>query len=275
MKQDLTLSTTLSMWEEPQSLAEIKALFAPNLTENEFKAYVGMGKATGLNPFLREIWAVKYDKNAPAQYFIGRDGYRKSAQLQPDYDYHKVEAVYSEDEFESNNGVINHKYKFAGRGVLLGAYCITKRKSSSKEVYTSVLLSEYDKNHSNWKSMKETMIKKTAEAQGLKAAFQEVFAGTTDESSDESSVNPTAKTEFLNEKLNTVNKETGEIIDAKSELIISEDEALKLDIMLDELEFTDDRKKKILSFYGVSSLKDMTESQRDSLMKQLKIKESS
>jgi len=167
----------LSVWENDLSLKEIRELFAPNLTDLEFKAFVGMGKATGLNPFLRELWSVKYDKTKPAQIFIGRDGYRKIAQQHPAYDYHRVEAVYSEDNYVNDNGDIRHTHGFANRGTLLGAYCVVKRKDATKEMVTSVLFSEYDKKQSNWMSMKETMIKKVAECQGFKTAFQEKFSG--------------------------------------------------------------------------------------------------
>ncbi len=176
-------SNIMDVWAE-ENLREIHELFAPNLSPIEFKAFVGMGKATGLNPFLREIWAIKYDKSKPPQIFIGRDGYRKSGQQHPEYDYHRVEAVYSEDFFENNNGVINHKYGFAKRGILLGAYCMIKRKNSSKETFVSVMLHEYDKKQSNWNSMKETMIKKVAESQGFRFTFQEKFSGTYSEYED-------------------------------------------------------------------------------------------
>lgn len=268
------MSTILAIWEEPQSLQEIKSLFAPNLTDNEFKAFVGMGKATGLNPFLKELWAVKYDKSAPASYFIGRDGYRKAAQNHADYDYHKVEAVYSEDEFSSENGVVNHKYKFANRGILLGAYCIVKRKSSSLPIYTSVLLSEYDKNHSNWRTMKETMIKKTAESQGLKSAFQDVFSGTRDESEEDYIKSPTESTEKLNkiieEKVESVNTQTGEIYEAS--ILVSEDTAIKLDIKMDELEITPQQKSKILSYYKVKKLAELTQKDYEHLVNNLNTK---
>jgi phage recombination protein Bet len=171
-------SKELSVWDGEKALQEIKDLFAPNLTELEFKGFVNMGKALQLNPFLREIWAVKYDKSKPAQIFIGRDGYRVNARRHPQFDYLRVEAVYSNDEYLNDNGVITHKFGFANRGTLLGAYCVVKRKDSSEPEYRSVLLSEYDKRQGNWNTMKETMIKKVAESQGLRASFPDKFAGT-------------------------------------------------------------------------------------------------
>ena len=193
----------MTIWEEA-GLQEIKAIFAPNLTNLEFSAFVGMGKATNLNPFLREIWSVKFDKTKPAQIFIGRDGYRKSAQRHPDYDFHIVDAIYSNDEFEVHNGTINHKYKFFKRGELLGAYCLVKRKNSSQPTQTIVNIREYHKNQSTWNTMPETMIKKIAESQGLRAAFQEIFSGSYSEfESTGDSIHSTEKTEQLKQQLSS------------------------------------------------------------------------
>ena len=89
-----TIANSLNLWEDETKLKEIKAIFAPKLNNNEFSAFIGMGKANDLNPFLREIWSIKYADNAPAQIFIGRDGYRKSAQRNPDYQTHVVESVH-------------------------------------------------------------------------------------------------------------------------------------------------------------------------------------
>lgn len=170
-----------SIWESTEELALIKESFGRNLAVGEWNMLVQMGKATGLNPFLKEIWAVKYGTTA-AQVFIGRDGYRKSAQRHPLYDYHISDAVYSGDEFQVVDGEIKHKYNLTNRGELVGAYCIVKRKGSSRSSYVYVELKEYSTGQSLWsaagKGKPATMIKKVAEAQALKSAFQELFAGT-------------------------------------------------------------------------------------------------
>lgn len=80
-----TVNDVLAMWDNKEQLQEIRKLFAPKLTDTEFQFFIGLGKASRLNPFTKEIWAVKYgtDKDGndnPAQVFIGRDGYRKAAQ---------------------------------------------------------------------------------------------------------------------------------------------------------------------------------------------------
>ena len=67
---------TLKVWEEK---SKIRELFAPELTDNEFEFFVSLGIALGANPFMREIWAVKF-KDKPASIFCGRDFYRRKAQ---------------------------------------------------------------------------------------------------------------------------------------------------------------------------------------------------
>lgn len=197
--------TQLIKWEDSTQLQEVKKLFAPDLTQDEFQTFVGIGKATKLNPFLREIWAVKYGKQA-ASIFIWRDWYRKSAQSSEQYDYHLVDAVYMNDNFEIENGEVKHKYNFKDRWQLVWAYCLVRRKWASQPVYNYVDLIEYYNGNriiKNWEitneikktqygPMKETiwdtkpatMIKKVAEAQWLRGTFQELFAWTYDESED-------------------------------------------------------------------------------------------
>ena len=174
---------SLVLWDEDTQLAEIKKIFAPTLSPTEFQAFVGIGKSTGLNPFLKEIWAVKYG-NGAASIFIGRDGYRKMAQANPDYDWHFVDSIYSKDSFKVVNGQPEHEYKLSDRGALVGAYALCMRKKSSRPNYLRVDLKEYTTGKSLWGTKPETMIKKVAEAQVLRMTFQDLFTGTYDESEE-------------------------------------------------------------------------------------------
>ncbi len=169
-----------AIWQEQAKLAEVKKIYGKDLTDSEFAILVQIGQATHLNPFLREIWAVKYGTN-PAQIFIGRDGYRKAAQSNPDYDYHLADAVYQNDDFKIEDGEVRHTYSGKDRGALVGAYCVVKRKSSTKTMFNFVDIKEYSTGKSLWVGKPATMIKKVAEAQGLRMAFQQLFAGTYDE----------------------------------------------------------------------------------------------
>ena len=196
----MTVATPKMIWQEQDALSEIKKIYGKDLTEGEFTTLCQIGQATGLNPFLREIWAVKYG-GSPASIFIGRDGYRKAAQRDPEYDYHLSDAVYQNDDFKVENGEVKHAYSVQDRGTLIGAYCTIKRRSATKPVFTFIDFKEYyqgnkdeegkvkkrydrykkqyvDMGETLWDSKPATMVKKVAEAQGLRMAFQSMFAGT-------------------------------------------------------------------------------------------------
>ncbi len=172
-------SQHVAVWQDEE---KIRKLFAKDLSPDEFRFFVSLGASLGANPFTREIWAVKYNKNQPASIFCGRDFYRRKAQELPEYDGHLVDAVYERDEFAVEDGKVHHKYSLGNRGKLLGAYCIVYKKGIRQPYYVFVPFNEYNRGFSNWKNMPETMIKKVAEAQGLRGAFQGTFKGTYDES---------------------------------------------------------------------------------------------
>lgn len=292
-----------SMWEDNAKLQEIRKLFAPKLTDMEFQFFVGMGKATNLNPFLREIWAVKYSDKEAAQIFIGRDGYRKSAQCHRDYDYHQCDAVYENDDFEMNDGIIKHKYNLKNRGELLGAYCIAKRKNSERPSYVFAELREYSTGKSLWREpgfykndkgymsqggKPATMIKKVAESQCLRAGFQELFAGSYGEEEMESVrheenrpvvIHGNTQTEKLKNILddNVIDGETGEVIESpKSPRDIGSDQIAISQEQMDEIndlmmlkEFSQERIKKALAYHKVKVLEDLTDAQARIFLLQL------
>lgn len=279
------------MWEDSQKIEEIRKLFAPKLTEMEFQYFVGLGKAAGLNPFLREIWSVKYDERSPAQVFIGRDGYRKAAQAHHEYDYHQCDAVYENDIFEVQDGIVKHAYKLTQRGVLIGAYCIAKRHKSSRPMYVFVEVKEYSTGKSVWSQKPATMIKKVAESQCLRACFQDLLGGTYGE--EEMPNNQTennvrvihggTQTETLKNMLNpttidaeVVNIETGDVtLPTNEQAVTADNEPIsrenmdKIEILMDEKGFDDARKKKAFDYFKIENLADLTEAQAKIFLLQL------
>ena len=173
-------NNVLELWRKPDS---IRKQFAPDLTGDEFSFFMGLGISLKANPFNREIWAVKYDKSKPAAIFLGRDFYRKKAQEQPDYSGHVSHAVCENDMFKVENGVVLHEYSVKDRGELVGAYAFVYRKEMAIPIYVYVKFSEYQKKKADgtimslWKTHPETMIKKVAEAQALRMAYQGLFRG--------------------------------------------------------------------------------------------------
>lgn len=270
----------MDIWDSEQSIADIKRVFAPNLSDTEFKFFLGLGKATGLNPFCREIWSVKYG-NGPAQVFIGRDGYRKVALNHPDYDYHQCDAVYENDLFEVVSGEVRHTYNMKDRGSIVGAYCITKRRRASKSVYHFVRMGEYSTGKSLWASKPEVMIKKTAESTALRATFQEVLGGTytPEEMPEEMSVqkkpviSQTDKLKKILESKNVVNRihsdahtcsddvsdtDVGNVPNLISHTPATNAQVQKIYALIKEKEFSEERIFKALAYYKVSSFSEMT-----------------
>lgn len=252
----------INIWNNPDKLKEIREVLFSHISSDEFDILIGIGKATNLNPFLREIWAVKYG-SGPANIFIGRDGYRKAAQSQAEYDFHYTECVCKNDEFEVVDGVISHKFKFADRGELLGAYCIVRKRHSSQSVYSIVDFKEYNKKQSVWISMPKVMIQKCAEAVALRMAFQGVFSGTYSEAEEWEDkpkqvlkVNPKSVIDVKPGPENKISK-------------ISTSQIASILSMIAEVELPKDRKDKALKYYDVSSIEQLNMEDADHFLQML------
>lgn len=266
------VSQSMVMWEDNKKLEEIRKLFAPKLTDMEFQFFVGLGKASGLNPFTREIWCVKYQDNAPAQVFIGRDGYRKAAQAHSEYDYHQCDAVYENDKFEVINGDVKHSYSLTNRGQLIGAYCIAKRHKSSRPIYVFAELKEYSTGKSLWNAQTgkpATMIKKVAESQCLRACFQDLLGGTygEEEMGEGAEGAPIrhkeSKSQALMDKLKAAKGQVIDVEPIKEEtgLVASNEELEEIHALLAVKAFDSTRLKGAMEHYKVEKLADLTSAQ--------------
>ncbi len=267
------MMSSQALWDDNEKLEEVRKLFAPKLSDMEFKFFVGLGKASGLNPFAREIWCVKYQDNAPAQVFIGRDGYRKAAQAHREYDYHQCDAVYENDKFQIINGEVRHSYTLAGRGQLIGAYCVAKRHKSSRPIYVFADLKEYSTGKSLWNAQTgkpATMIKKVAESQCLRACFQDLLGGTYGEeemnrSDSSQNVYALKKSDLLMEKINTAKGHSGEsgpvIIENEDGELVTPKQIDTIDRLLFFKDFDDERLQKAFAHYRVEGVHQMTKAQ--------------
>lgn len=267
----------VDMWDDKAKLAEIRKMVSPNcdLTELEFSFLIQLGKATQLNPFMKEIWVVKYRKRnrdtgkfeeLPAQIFIGRDGYRKAAQRQADYEYHQVNAVYTKDQFNIINDEIHHAYGFGNRGELMGAYCIVKRKKASRPTYVMVSMDEYNLRQSLWEAKPETMIKKVAEAQALRQAFQEVLSGTY---SDAEMPEEPVVEEYRVVQGNTQTQKLKSLLNVTAAESASPDQIESIKILIDETDLPSERLEKALEHYKVNAFNEMNTIQAATFIRQL------
>jgi phage recombination protein Bet len=136
-----------------EDLALIKAKFAPNATESEFKLLMYMSKKFGLDPLLKEIWLVKFG-DSPAQIYAGRDGYLKVAHRSGQFDGMKTTIFWSED----------------GKKVTK-ATCMVWRKDTSHPFESEVYFSEYTTGKNLWNTKPSVMLGKVAESVALRKAF--------------------------------------------------------------------------------------------------------
>lgn len=234
LSQDDALNKVLMMWNDAKKVEEIRKIYAPKLSDGEFKTFVEMGIATGLNPFLREIWAVKYDAGAAAQIFIGRDGYRKIISRNECFEGLITESVCANDEFNVDivKGEVKHIPKIKDRGKLIGAYCIIYMKGVKIPYYVFVPIEEYNTGRSVWKDKPHTMIKKVAECQCIRMADQTCASTySPDEMPEHKLRDEYSKADDLNKGFKlydgeTIDAETGEVstpvLEAPAEPVIPE-----------------------------------------------------
>ncbi len=146
--RDAELMNTLN---DSTKLGIIRNLFAKGLNETEFAVFLELAKRYRLDPFSRQIWAIKYGSE-DAKIFVGRDGYLAVAHKSPYFD-------------GMESGTLTDD-----KGELIG-WCRVHRSDMQVPFYVEVYASEYTTKKSLWLSKPRTMIQKVAECQCLRRAF--------------------------------------------------------------------------------------------------------
>lgn len=160
-----------------------KYLLAGNgqLTDQEIMYFMAMCKARQLNPFIREVYLIKYGSTA-AQIVVGKDAYQKRAIKHPQYDGMKfgiwVENKETGEVIKRNGSIISSL-----KENLLGAWCEVYRRDWKFPAMAEVNFDEYVGRksdgtiNSQWSTKKVTMIVKVAKSQALREAFTEELGG--------------------------------------------------------------------------------------------------
>lgn len=147
-ERDAELMNTLC---DPAKIEIIKSMFAKNCTNDEFAVFLELARRYQLDPFSKQIWAIKYNGNA-AQIFTGRDGFLSIAHRSGVFD-------------GMESGVDVDK-----TGETIG-WAKVYRKDMTHPFSITVSLKEYDTGKSLWREKPRTMIQKVAESQCLRRAF--------------------------------------------------------------------------------------------------------
>ena len=133
-----------------QQIQLVRDMCAKDCTENEFLLLMQLAKTYQLDPFAKQIWAVKYGNN-PAAIFCGRDGFLAIAHRSGKFD--GMESGTRKD------------------GDDLVGWCRVYRKDMSRPFEVEVSLSEYSTGKNLWQTKPKTMIVKVAESHALRRAF--------------------------------------------------------------------------------------------------------
>lgn len=148
----------------------LKQTVAQNTTDAEFKIFCEFCKSTKLNPFKKEVWCIvtgegKYRR---MQLMTGINGFHAIANSHPQYDGMEIGLIGKSGEYLPMT-YPNNDY--------IGAWAKVYRKDRRIPVEGVAMLSEYDKKHGNWITMKRVMINKCSESVGLRKAFPQELNG--------------------------------------------------------------------------------------------------
>ena len=149
------------------------------ITMPEFKFFTELCKARKLNPFLKEVYCIKYGDN-PAQIVVGKDAILKRAILNPNYDGMEsgVIVIGKSGEAVERKGT----FKLPDEQ-LVGGWAKVYRKDWQHPTYCSVSFDEVAQKksngelNSNWSSKGATMVEKVAKVRALRETFIEQLGG--------------------------------------------------------------------------------------------------
>ena len=146
-----------------------------NITNGELAMFLNLCKYQKLNPFLREVYLIKYSNNSPASMVVGKDVHVKRASKNPNFDGMESGIIVTK-----GNGIIERAGSFTlPDEKIVGGWAIGHRKDWSTPRKVTVSWDEYKGTKANgelnktWAKMPGTMMVKVAEAQCLRAMFPE------------------------------------------------------------------------------------------------------
>lgn len=153
-------------YESPKMIATLKSTVAVGLTNEEFALFAQFCKGTGLNPFKKEIWAIKAGNRL--QLMTGINGYWAIANAHKEFDGAESGMISKTGEW----------VKSVPGNDFLGAWCRVYRKDRKIAMEGEAFLSDYRRESPLWKSSPRIMIKKVAESVALRKAFPQELNGT-------------------------------------------------------------------------------------------------
>ena len=156
----------------------IKKYINKNVSDEEAYMFLQMCQFRKLNPFLKEIYLIKYDKKSPASMVVGKDAFTRIAGSHLQFDGYSA-GIIVEDLF----GVIEYRPGafYTKTEKLIGGWAEVYRKDHKYPVRIEVNLRDFIKNTHIWRTMDGVMIRKVALVQGLRESFTAELGGLYDQ----------------------------------------------------------------------------------------------
>jgi len=191
-------------WEWETSLGPVKLsvdivrrYFCPLANDGEIMHFMAVCKYHGLNPWLRDAYLIKYDKNEAAQLVIGKDTHAKKAEDHPAYKGDEGGII-----VRTKDGTIEEREGefFTDEETLLGGWAKIHRSDRERPKIHRVRLQDWiqtrrDGNPSKfWRTTPAHMIAKVAMAQARHETFPNKYQGLISE--DEVHAGPQGREDF-------------------------------------------------------------------------------
>ena len=135
-------------WADQEMINTLKDTVCKGATNAQFRMFAEVCKATGLSPWLKEIWFVP-----GVGVMAGRDGYLRVANESPQFD--GMETRVERD----------------AKNVPIKATCSVWRKDRSHPITCEAYYNEYKRSGGIWDKYPSAMISKVAEVLALKRSF--------------------------------------------------------------------------------------------------------
>lgn len=183
-------------------------------SDAEVMTFLRVAQGMGANPFLGDIYLIKYTQDSPASTVTGKDYFTKVARsLGGSWKAGLI--IQRGDEVIEVEGEFKLK-----TDTLLGGWAIVHTKDATMPFGAKVTLEEYSSNQSTWKKMPHTMIRKVALVHSLREAYPEKLGGLYDSSEMQQAV---PQVDLVNAVEDTPTVEPPKVITTQVQEIISPD----------------------------------------------------
>lgn len=180
------------------------------VTMQEVAMFINLCKYSGLNPWLREAYCIKYGSE-PATMVVGKEAFMKRAEEHPQFDGMRAGIIIrtSAGDYEYRDGGM-----YDGDDQIVGGWAEVWRRDRSHSIRAEVSMEEYAGRkkdgslNGQWSKKPATMIRKVAIVQALREAFPKSLGGlyVAEEQGQEEPETTSAP---------VMDQDTGEILDAE------------------------------------------------------------